>query len=211
MNQRDFTLSKNFNPGIYGVKAIVLFLREMFRVNSDFGFTVYDDDLNKEEAFSSLLITTKHDWETTYRGKRPAIFVSRGNLINGVNGTQGQGRVFSIENNGQTTSYSDLLSFPIMVECLSEKDIESETLASMVALFISADLRPLRSLGLQINGQVTQTPAQIYETQNISFISSVIMQVAMQRNIKAIKTVDNMLEKIQFRINESLNINIKED
>lgn len=210
MNQKEFTLSKNFNSGLYGVRAILIYLREMFNSNPDFGFKVYTDDLNKADAFPSLLITTKHDWETKYRGKRPAIFVSRGNLITGTNGTQGIGRVFSITDNGQTTSYSDLISFPIVVECLSESDIESETLSSIVLTFLTADLRPLRSLGLQIQGNPTQTPTQLFEKVNVAFISSVIIQAQMQRQIKAIKTPKDMLQLINLEINGNQEINIHE-
>jgi hypothetical protein len=211
MNQKDFTLSKNFNSGLYGIRAILIYLREMFNSNPDFGFKVYTDDLNKEDAFPSLVITTKHDWETKYRGKRPIIFVSRGNLITGVNNTQGMGRVFSVTDNGQTTSYSDLISFPIVVECLSESDIEAETLSSIALIFLTGDLRALRSLGLQIQGNPTQTPTQLFEKVNVSFISSVIIQAQMQRQIRAIRTPKDMLETISFQINENPEINIQED
>jgi hypothetical protein len=211
MNQKDFTLSRNFNTGLYGVRAVVLFLREMFTANPDLGFNIYTDDLAKADAFLSLHITTKHDWETKYRGKRPIIFVSRGNLITGVNNTQGIGRVLSITNNGQVTSYSDLISFPIVVECLSESDIESETLSSIVLTLLTGDTRALRSLGLQIQGNPIQTPTQLFEKVNNSFISSVIIQVQVQRQMRAIRTPKNLLESIEFKINDGLEVNIKED
>lgn len=205
---KDFVYSKNFNAGNYGVTAIVLFLREMFTANKELGFTVYDDKLNKSDSYDSLSITTKFDWEQQYRNKRPAIFVSRGNLITGVNGTQAQGKMFSITENGELTSYSDLVSFPIVVECLSESDIQSEALASVVSSFLSFDTRPLRSLGLQSQGSVTVSAPQLFEKGNISFITSVITQVQMQRMYKARMLSLNALEKIQVKLNDSTIINI---
>lgn len=205
---KDFVYSKNFNPGHYGVTAIVLFLKEMFNNNSDLGFTVFDDSLNKEDSFDSLLIASKFDWEEKYRNKRPALIVSRGNIITGTNGTQGQGKVLSITQNGEKTSYSDLISFPLMVECLSESDIQAEALASMVNIFISADLRPVRSLGLQLQGSLNITAPQIFEKQNISFISSVIMQVQMNRMYTAKVLGLTALNKIIVKLNDSTIMNI---
>ena len=205
---KDIVYSKNFNAGHYGVTAIVLFLREMFAANSELGFTVYDDTLNKEDSYDSLLIATKFDWEEKYRNKRPSIIVSRGNLITGVNGTQGQGKLFSITENGGSTSYSDLVLFPIMVECLSESDIQSEALASIVSAFLGCDARPIRSLGLQIQGSLTISSPQLFEKGNISFISSVIMQVQMQRMYTAKVLGSKVLENIKLALNDSTIINI---
>lgn len=201
--------SKNLNPGYYGVTATIVYLREMFNQNLDLGFQVYDDNLNKEESYSSLIITSKYDWETKYRSKRPAIFVSRGNLISGVNGTQGQGKLFSITDNGAETSYLDLISFPIVVECLSESDIECEALSSIVSLFLAADARPLRSLGFQIATNPSQSPPQLFEKGNVSFISSVILQINMHRNIKTRILNDQLLKEFNIKVNNALNIDVK--
>lgn len=209
MNYKKVLNSKNLNPGYYGVTAIIVYLREMFAQNLDLGFHVYDDSLNKEDSFSSLIITSKYDWETKYRSKRPAIFVSRGNLISGVNGTQGQGRLFSITENGAETSYLDLISFPIVVECLSESDIECEALSSIVSLFLTADLRPLRSLGFQVATNPSQSPPQLFEKGNISFISSVILQLNTHRNIKTKVMNDQLLKEFSVKVNNALNIDVK--
>lgn len=208
MSQNDFLYSKNFNPGYYSVRAIVLYLREMFKANTDLEFIPYYDEMNKEESFDSLLITTKHDWETKYRNKRPSIFVSRGNIITGINGTQGQGRLFSITDNGETTTYSDLVSFPIVVECLSESDIQSELLSSISLGFLNLDSRPLRSFGLQIQGSPSQSPPQLFEKGNISFISSVILQVQLCRQYNARTIGLKTLENIKLKLNDSIEINV---
>lgn len=209
MSQNQFLYSKNFNPGHYAVRAIVLYLRTMFQQNADLEFVPYLDSMTKEEAYDALLITTKHDWETTYRNKRPLIAVSRGNLIAGISGTQGQGRLFSITDNGETTTYSDLVSLPIMVECLSESDIQCELLASIVSAFLSLDARPLRSLGMQIQGSPTQTSPQLFERGNTSFISSVIISVQIARQYKAHVIGLNALEDIKILLNNSVEINIE--
>lgn len=208
VDYKKFLYSKNFNPGFYGVSATVLFLKEMFKSNPEFGFTVHDDSLSKEMSFGSILITTKFDWEVNCRSKRPAVFVSRGNLIAGVNGTTGQGKMFSIEENGAKTSYTDIVSFPIMVECISESDIQAEALAAMVASFITLDVRPFRSLGFQIQGTPTISSPQIFEKGNTAFICSTIIQVQMARSYKARVISSQALTDIQVILNGSTQITI---
>lgn len=206
---KDIVYSKNFNVGHYGVTAIVLYLREIFNSNKELGFTVYDDDLNKEDSYDSILISTKFDWEEKYRNKRPAIIISRGNLLTGVNGTTGQGKLFSVTENGEATTYSDLVSFPIVVECLSESDIQSEALAALVSSFLTFDLRALRSLGFQLQGSATISPPQLFEKGNVSFISSVIIQIQMQRMYTAKVLGNKVLDEIKLKLNDSMSINIK--
>lgn len=208
MDYNRFVYSQNLNPGHYGVSATILFLQKMFSSNPEFGFEVYTDESNKETAFESLWIGAKYVWEEKYRNKRPAIFVSRGNIITGVNNTIGQGKLFSITKNGEITSYLDLVSFPIMVECLSESDLQSEALAAMVTAFLSLDQRPFKSLGFQIQGSPTITPPQIFEKGNTSFISSVIIQIQIQRMYKAKVLSNQALQEIQVILNNSQTVNI---
>ena len=203
MDYKQFLYSQNFNPTGYATRAIVLFLRTIFSNNPELGFIVYQDDLDKKDSFPSLLITTRFDWETKYRAKRPAIFVSTGNVISGVNNTSGSGKVQSVTQNGDITNYQDLISFPIMIECLSESDLESQALASAVLAFFTMDLRPLRSLKLQLFPNPTQTPPQIFEKGNISFISSVMLQVQMTRQYSARLLNLEQWKEIELKLNDS--------
>jgi hypothetical protein len=203
MSYKDFVQSKTFNVGHYAVTAITKYLFERFKENTDLDFKPYSDDMNKEDSYGALLITTKFDWETKYRNKRPAIFVSRGNMISGANGTVAQNRVLSITDNGAKTAYIDLVSLPIVVECIAESDIESEALASIVSTYIGLDVRPLRSLRLQIQGGLTQTPPQMFERgANPSFISSVIMQVQISRQYNASIIGEKTLQNIRMQLND---------
>jgi hypothetical protein len=211
MIYKDFVNSKTFNVGYYGVKAIILYLVERFMGNQDLEYKVYTDELNRADSYGSLLITSKYDWETKFRGKRPAIFVSRGNLLTGANGTVAQSKLFSVTDNGETTSYMDLVSFPIVIECLAESDIESEALGSMIATFIGLDVRPLRGLGLQIQGGITQTPPLLFEKDNISFISSVVIQAQISRQYRARIMGSETLQKIKTLLNQKVISEIDED
>ena len=211
MSQLDFVRSKTFNVGYYGVRAIIEYLNQRFNGNPELDYAIYTDDLNRASAFGSLLITSRYDWESKFRGKRPIVLVSRGNLISGANGTVAQGKLFSVTDNGSTTSYLDLVSFPIVVECLAESDIESEALGSMIATFLSLDARPLRGLGLQIQGGTTQTAPQLYEKDNVSFISSVIIQVQIARQYKARILGEEVLQKIKLILNSNVASEISED
>ena len=96
-----------------------------------------------------------------------------------------------------------------MVECLSESDIQSEALAAIVSSFLSLDLRALRSLGFQTQGSVTISPPQLFEKGNVSFISSVIMQVQMQRMYTTKLLGSKVLEEIKLKLNNSTVINIQ--
>lgn len=211
MKYQELFESKNYNPGGYGVRASILLLRECFKNNPEFEYKIYEDDLSKADAFRSLLITTKNDWETTYKSKRPAIIVSHGNVILGSQLTQGNSRVERIEENGAVTFFTDLTSFPIVIECLSESDVEASVLSSIVGLFLTSDLRVLRSVGFQIQGIPTQTPAQPYEKGNISFISSVIIQVQLQRKYRARIMNEKMLENVNLKLNGSTNVIIDKE
>ena len=174
--------SSTFNPSVYAVRVIVLYLRKMFELNSDLGYTVYNDDLNKDEALSSLLITTKYDWETKYRNKRPCIMVSNGDIVSGINGTTGIGKIVSITDFHQKISCSDLISFPIVVECLSEVDLEATTLTSLINMFLTASNKPIHSFGFQILGNPIQTASKIFEKgTNASFIASLVLNLQKQR------------------------------
>ena len=51
MKYKELYESRSFNPGAYAVRALILFLREMFKSNTEFEYVVYDDDLNKDSAF----------------------------------------------------------------------------------------------------------------------------------------------------------------
>ena len=203
MSYKEFVQSKTFNVGHYAVTAITKYLFERFKENAtNMEYSPYSDEMDREESYNSVLITTKFDWETKYRSKRPAIFVSRGNMTSGANGTVAQSRVLSITDNGAKTAYIDLVSLPIMVECIAESDIESEALSSIVATYIGLDVRPLRSLQLQIQGGLTQTPPQLFERgANPSFISSVIMQVQIPRQYNASIISEKMLETIRMQLN----------
>lgn len=203
MDYNKFLYSPNFNPGGYAIRAIVLFLRVLFAANSELGYIPYEDNQNKIDAFKSILITTRHDWETKYRDKRPAIFVSRGNIISGVNQTSGTGKLQSVTKNGDITNYQDLISFPIMIECLSEADIECDALSSLVSSFLTMDVRPLRSLKLQLFPNPVQTSPQIFEKGSISFISSVMLQVQMTRQYSARLLNEQQLKEIEITLNGS--------
>ena len=213
MSYSEFLKSRNFNPGYNAVRMVVNYIIERFRENSSLQFLPYLDELSKKDAYFSLLITTKYDWETKFRGKRPAIFVSRGNLLSALSGV-GAVRVLAVTDSGETTSYLDLVSFPLMIECIAESDIESEALSSMVAAYLAMDARPLRSLGLQMQSGITQTPPQLYEKGNTAFISSVIIQVQAERQITARVIGNVLLDKIKLAITQntsSSNIEITKD
>ena len=209
MDYKDFSNSVAFNPGIYSIRAIIEFLREMFNANQDFGFKVYDDEQQRGDAYGSIIITSKFDWESKYRNKRPAITVSHGNIITGVNGTQGSGKILSISEDGSKTTYSDLISFPIVIECISEVNIECATLSSIVNVFLTSDLRPLRSLGFQLLGSPAQSPSQQFEKNNVSFISSVIINVQLNRKYTATIIDNEILERIKFKLTNFTEMNIK--
>lgn len=211
MTYRSFLESQVFNTGHYGVRVLTYYLAEQFRENQELGYKVYDDELNREDSYGALLITTKYDWETKYRGKRPAIFISRGNMVTGANGTVGQGRMLSITENGEATAYMDLVSFPIVVECLAESDIECEALSSIVATYLGIDARPLRSFGMQIQGGITQTPPVPFERGNVTFLSSVIVQIQISRQYKVRVIGNKSLEKIKFMLDRNNHAEITKD
>jgi hypothetical protein len=98
-----------------------------------------------------------------------------------------------------------------VVECLAESDIESEALGSMIATFLALDARPLRGLGLQIQGGTTQTAPQLYEKDNVSFISSVILQVQIARQYTARILGEEVLQKIKLILNSNVASEISED
>lgn len=204
MDYNELLHSPNFNPGGYAIRAIVLYLRTILDANEELGFHVYQDDLNKTDAYNSILVTTRYDWETKYRAKRPAIFVSRGNIITGVNNTSGQGRVQSVTKNGSITNYQDLISFPIMIECLSESDLECEALASLVSAFLTMDARPLRSLKMQVFPNPTITAPQIFQKGNVSFIASVMIQVQITRQYSAKLLDEQQLKDFEISVNSSI-------
>ena len=204
MDYNELLHSPNFNPGVYAIRAIVLYLRTILDANEELGFHVYQDDLNKTDAYNSILVTTRYDWETKYRAKRPAIFVSRGNIITGVNNTSGQGRVQSVTKNGSITNYQDLISFPIMIECLSESDLECEALASLVSAFLTMDARPLRSLKMQVFPNPTITAPQIFQKGNVSFIASVMIQVQITRQYSAKLLDEQQLKDFEISVNSSI-------
>lgn len=203
MEYSQLLYSVNFNPGGYAVRGIILYLQTIFANNEELGYMVYNDNLSKEQAMGSLFIGSKFVWENKFRSKRPAIFVSRGNIVSGVNSTHGQGKVQSVTENGSITNYQDLISFPIVVECLSENDLECEALASIVSAFLTMDLRPLRSMKMQMFPQPTQSPPQIFEKGNISFISNVILQVQMTRQYRARTLNEVQLKQFELAINNS--------
>lgn len=211
MNFKNITYSKNFNPGGYAVRAILLYLYEMFKANPDLGQKVYTDGQSKEESFGSILITTRNDWEEKYRNKRPCLIVSRGNIITGINGTAANAGVLSITNNGEVVNHLDLISCPIVVESITGSDMECETLSSIVSTFLTMDLRPLRSLGMQIAGNPIITSTQIYDKHNISFISSVNMNIQMERQYKSRVIGQNVLEQIKLTLNSLDIADIKKD
>ncbi len=204
MDYKQLLYSSNFNPGGYAVRAIVLYLRTVLEANKELGFNVYQDELNKTDAYNSVLVTTRYDWETKYRSKRPAIFVSRGNILTGVNSTSGQGRVQSVTENGSITNYQDLISFPIVIECLSESDLECEVLASLVSAFLTMDARPLRSLKMQVFPNPTITAPQIFQKGNVSFIASVMIQVQMARQYSAKLLDEQQLKNFEITVNSSV-------
>lgn len=203
--------SSTFNPGLYGVRATIQLLRETFKINPDFGFKIYEDDLMRSDAYGSLLITSKNDWETKYRHKRPIIIISHGNIVNGINGTQGQGKFLGSSVDGSTISYSDLISYPIMVECLSESDTESGALTSIANIFLTSDVKILHSLGLQLLGNPVQSAPQLFEKGNISFISSLIINVQANRKYTAKLINDNILKEIKVKLNSALTMDIKNE
>lgn len=209
MNYKSLYQSKNLNPGTYIVRTIIAFLTKMFEANADFGFTVYTDELSKEDSFRALLITSKYDWETKYRSKRPSILVSRGNVSRGSFGTQGMGKVLSITENGNLTSYTDLISVPIVIECLSENDVEAEVLSAIVQTFLALDVRPLQSFGIQIQQPPVQSPALLVEKANVTFISSVIMTLAMQIQYRSHTLSGPLLEEFKMMVNNSTEIHVK--
>lgn len=212
MSYRDFTYSTLYNPSANVIRWVVFYLKEMFKNNPELEYTIYDENLNKDESFSSLLVTTHNNWEEKYRNKRPCILISRGNINFGSNGLSGSARMLSIVDNGETVTYSDLLSFPITIECLAEADLESETLASMCAAFLTMDLRPLRSINLQLMGTAIQTPPQLIEKNaNTTYISSVIINVQKQRTYKARLIGNKQLEDIIMNLNNEVEMNINKD
>ena len=179
--------------------------------NPGLGFTIYNDSLSKEEAYPSLLITTKHDWETKYRNKRPCITVSHGNIIYGVNGTLGSGRTLSITDQFQKITCSDLISFPLVVECLSEVDLESSTLASIANILLTASSKSLYSFGFQLLGNPTQSEVRMFEKgPNTSFISSLVINVQKQRQYTVTTLNTQLLEQILVELNGKLAEDIKE-
>jgi len=210
MDYKQIHNSIAFNPGLYSTRAIILFLREMFNKNSDLSFLPYTDDLTKTSAYNSLMITSKFDWESKYRNKRPAIMVSHGNIISGINGTQGLGRILSVSVDGEETIYSDLISFPIMIECVSEVDTECSALASMANAFLTCDNRILHSLRMQLLGNPLQSPSQQFEKNNISFISSVILNIQLSRKWTSKLISNNVLENIKIKLKNFTEIDINE-
>ena len=180
MDRKALVYSKNFNSDDYAVRAILLYLIQVFKVNEELDFPPYTDEQNKIDSFTSTLFTTKFDWETKYRGKRPVVIVSCGNTLIGVNNTLGSAKIRSVTENGQVINYTDLISLSILVQCLSEADLEANSLASAVLMFLTADARPLHSLGLQLQGNPIKTPVRIFEKGTISFIAQVIINVQMQ-------------------------------
>ena len=211
MNRKDLVYSKNFNPDDYCVRAILLYLIEMFKINPDLDFIPYEDDQDKATSFASTLFTTKFDWETKYKRKTPSVVISQGNTIYGVNNTVGNAKLKSVTENGQVTNYTDLISLPIMVECFAEASLEASSLASVASILLTADLRPLRSLGLQLQGNPIKTPPKIFEKGNMAFISSVIINVQMQRQYSARLLDQQRLDKILLKLNSSTEIDVKED
>lgn len=201
MTMKSFTDSPVFNPGNYFIKAFIVYLRKMFSVNTDLGYTLYNESQNKEESVSGLLICSKYLWEIKYRTKRPAIFISRGNIIFGINGTNGNAKVSGITEGGTRTEFKESLSMPIMIECLAESDLEAEALASMVLSFISMDSRSIRSIGIQIQGNPIQTPPQLYEKNNNSFMCSVMYNIQVSRSYSFKIIGDEALKEIKASLN----------
>lgn len=211
MSYINFTYNDLYNPAANTIRAVVLYLKEMFKNNPELEYTIYEEGLTKEESYNSLLITTRNNWEEAYRSKRPSILVSRGNITFGTNGLQGSTRMLNIVENGETVTYTDLLSFPIMLECLAEVDLESETLASMCAAFLAMDLRPLKAIGVQVMGSAVQTAPQMIEKGNITYASSVIINVQKQRTYKARLIGNKQLEDIQLNLNNNVEMSMKKD
>lgn len=201
MTMKTFTDSAVFNPGNYYTKAFIVYLRKMFSVNSDLGYTLYSESQNKEDSVSGLLICSKYLWETKYRTKKPCIVISRGNIIFGVNGTNGSAKFSGIIENGAKTEFKELLSMPIMIECLAESDLESEALASMALSFISMDTRSIRSAGIQIQGSPIQTQPQLYEKGNNSFSCSVMYNIQVSRSYSFKILGDEALQEIKASLN----------
>lgn len=203
MTGKSFTNSKVFNPGNYYIKAFIVYLEKMFAINTDLGYTLYSELQNKEDSVASLLICSKYTWEMSYRGKRPCIMVSRGNIIFGVNGTSGQSKASAITESGTKTVYKDLLSMPIMIECLAESDLEAEALASMVLSFVGMDTRSIRSIGIQIQGTPIQTAPQMYEKGNNSFLCSVMLNIQVSRSYSFKILGDEALSHIVTSLNSN--------
>lgn len=201
--------SKNFNPGLYLVRTLIIFLRKLYEANPELGFKIFSDGTSKEEAFRSLLITTRYDWETNYRSKRPTILISHENISRGLAGIQGNAKIIGFEENGSVARYTDLISVPIVLECLSENDIEAEMLSSITQTFLAMDHRPLQSFGIQIQAPPVQTPARLIEKANITFNSSVILTLAMQIQYRAKTLSGELLDRFKVEINNLNEINIK--
>lgn len=212
VDYKTFVNSPSFNPGIYAVRAIKLYLQESFRQNPGFGFQIYDDDQDKPKAAGSLLITTNNVWTDKYSNKRPCIKVSHGNIMIGIMGTMGSGAIVGVTDKLEKVSCSDLISFPIVVECLSEEDLESATLTSIVNVLLTTSLKPIHSFGFQLLGNPIQSDVRIFEGgSNTSFISSLVLNLQKQRKYTTTLLSDQLLKQITIDLNDNQTLNIKED
>lgn len=212
VDYRSLVNSPSFNPGVYAVRVIRLYLIESFRQNPGFGFTIYDDNQTKSEAAKSLLITTNNDWEGPYRNKRPCIKISHGNITIGTNGTMGTGAIVGVDDQLQKVSCSDLISFPLVVECLSEEDIETATLTSIVNILLTTSIKPIHSFGFQILGNPIQSDVKIFEKgTNTTFISSLILYLQKQRQYTTTLLSNQLLKQITIDLNDNPALDIKED
>lgn len=204
MSRADFQNSRHFYPMNYVIRSLIVYLKEMFKLNNQLDFMVCDEDaVTAQQNLSGLLITDQNAWETAFRGHMPSIVVRRGNAIIGGGIQSGDmSRVVSAGFN-LPTSVMEILSVPVVLSCIARQDLEAEALAVLISGFIHDDKRWAHSFGIYGIVPPQISPVQIMDTSQNGFICSVSSSVSISRKYDTRPLSDVKLQEIALYVNQN--------
>jgi hypothetical protein len=204
MNYNEFYYSRNFHPANHVMRVVIMYLREMFLLNSDLGYAVCTEDQVADcSQLSGLLIIDQNTWDTSFRGHIPSVIFQRG-IVSFGGGLQA-GDMSRVVNAGLglPTTIMEIVSVPVVLSCIARQDTEAEALAFLVSNFLYDDKRWAKSFGLYglQNPQISQV--QIFQKETPSFMCTMSTVISVSRRYKTRLLPDVKLEEIALSVNET--------
>lgn len=200
MINKNWFNNKTFNPANYIVSNVLMYLRAMYKFNSQLGFNVWEEEATDQAAnLPNLVIADKHTWDTTHRGHLPSIVLQR-NLVTFGGGIQDGGPSRIVQAGAMLeTSVMEIVTVPMVLSCIARQDLEAEALAFMTGQFLWDDKSWCKAFAMFGMTSPQISDVQIYNPSENGFVCHVSTSLSFTKKYTLHTLPHNVLQELVLK------------